>query len=257
MNIHPTAIIEKGAELDSSVTVGPYAIIGAHVRIGAGTTVGPHSVLEGHTTIGQRNRLFHHSSVGQVPPDLKYKGEPTQLVIGDDNTIREFTTLHIGTANGGGVTRIGNNNLFMSYTHVAHDCKVGNGCILANSATLAGHVELHDEVTMGGLSAIHQFTRIGRNAFIGGGAMVVMDVLPFCTVSGDRAELTGLNTVGLSRHGYTAEQLARLKESYRILFRSKLSLNEAVSQLKAEFGQFSEVQEMLTFLAGSTRGLTR
>ena len=257
MSIHPTAIIEKGAELDSTADIGPYAIIGPHVRIGPGTSVGSHAVIEGHTTIGARNKVFHHAAVGQVPPDLKYRGEPTQLVIGDENTIREFTTLHIGTEGGGGVTTIGSRNLFMSYSHVAHDCFIGSGCILANQATLAGHVHIADEVTVGGLAAIHQFTRIGRNAFIGGGSMVVMDVLSYCTVSGDRAELTGLNTVGLTRHGFTAEQIARIKEGYRILFRSKLSLNEAVSQLKAEMGQYTEIQEMLTFLAGSTRGLTR
>jgi UDP-N-acetylglucosamine acyltransferase len=239
------------------VEVGPYAIIGPRVRLGAGTVVGSHAVLEGDTVLGEKNHVFHHASVGAAPQDLKYAGEPTQLVIGDGNLIREFTTLHRGTAGGGGVTRIGNRNLFMAYSHVAHDCQVGSGCVLANSVALAGHVELQDHVILGGLSAVHQFTRIGAHAFIAGGTMVVLDVPPSCTAQGDRAELAGLNTLGLTRHGYTEEQVARIKDAYRILFRSKLGLAEAVRSLEAEHGGQPEIDALVAFLAGSRRGLTR
>ena len=255
--VHQTAVVHPEAQLHDTVDVGPYAVIGQHVKIGEGTRVGPHAVIEGRTTIGKRNRIFQLCSVGAVPQDLKYAGEDTQLVIGDDNTIREFATLHIGTAGGGGVTRVGNKNLFMAYSHVAHDCQVGNGCILSNSANIAGHVQMSDHVILGGLSAVHQFTRIGKHAFIAGGAMVAMDVPPYCTAQGDRAELAGLNTVGLSRHGFSEDQIARIKDAYRILFRSKLGLNEAISKLKAEHGGHVEIDDLLQFVAGSTRGITR
>jgi len=257
MSRHPTAIIHSEAQLHPTVEVGPYAVIGPKVKIGAGSRVGPHAVIEGDTTIGERNRIFQFASVGAVPQDLKYAGEETKLVIGDENTIREFATLHIGTAGGGGVTRVGNNNLFMAYSHVAHDCAVGNGCVLANSANLAGHVEVGDHVTMGGLSAVHQFTRIGKHAFIAGGSMVAMDVPPYCTAQGDRAELAGLNTVGLTRHGFTEEQIGRVKDAYRILFRSKLGLNEALAKLRAEHGGHPEIDHLLDFITRSTRGITR
>ncbi|MBM4779069.1 MAG: acyl-ACP--UDP-N-acetylglucosamine O-acyltransferase [Archangiaceae bacterium] len=257
MSVHATAIVHPDAKLHESVEVGPYAIIGPKVKIGAGTTVGSHAVIEGDTTIGERNRIFHHASVGAVPQDLKYAGEPTRLVIGDENMIREFTTLNIGTAGGGGLTKVGNKNLFMAYSHVAHDCTVANGCVLANSVALAGHVDVADFVILGGLSAVHQFTRIGKHAFIAGGSMVAMDVPPYCTAQGDRAELAGLNTVGLSRHGMTDEQIGRIKDAYRILFRSKLGLNEAMSRLKAEHGGHSEIEHLLEFIASSKRGITR
>jgi UDP-N-acetylglucosamine acyltransferase len=257
VSVHPTAIVHPEAKLHPSVEVGPYAVIGPRVKIGAGTVVGPHAVIENDTTIGEKNRIFSHAVVGALPQDLKYAGEQTRLVIGDENMIREFATLHIGTQGGGGVTRIGNKNLFMSYSHVAHDCVVGNGNVLANSVALAGHVEITDFVILGGLSAVHQFTRIGKHAFIAGGSMVAMDVPPYCTAQGDRAELAGLNTVGLSRHGYTDDQIGRIKDAYRILFRSKLGLNEAVSRLKAEHGGHTEIDHLLEFVASSKRGLTR
>jgi len=255
--VHATAIVHPEAQLDPTVEVGPYAVIGPKVRIGPGTRVGPHAVIEGDTTIGARNRVFQFASVGADPQDLKYAGEATKLVIGDDNLIREFTTLHIGTAGGGGTTRIGNKNLFMAYSHVAHDCQIGNGCVLANSAALAGHVEIGDHVIMGGLSAVHQFTRIGKHAFIAGGAMVGMDVPPYCTAQGDRAELVGLNTVGLARHGFSEDQIGRVKDAYKILFRSKMGLNEALSKLKAEHGGHSEIDHLIDFLNASKRGVTR
>ncbi|MBX5481802.1 MAG: acyl-ACP--UDP-N-acetylglucosamine O-acyltransferase [Myxococcaceae bacterium] len=255
--IHPTAVVHPEAKLHESVEVGPYAVIGPRVTIGAGTWIGPHAVIEGRTTLGERNKVFQFASVGAAPQDLKYAGEDTELRIGDGNMIREFATLHIGTAGGGGVTRIGNNNLFMAYSHVAHDCQVGNGCVLANSVALAGHVTVQDHVILGGLSAVHQFTRIGQHAFIAGGAMVAMDVPPFCTAQGDRAELVGLNTVGLTRHGFTEDQIRRIKDAYKILFRSKLGLNEAISKLRAQHGGHAEIDAMLDFIVKSERGITR
>jgi UDP-N-acetylglucosamine acyltransferase len=257
VSIHPTAIVAPGAVIDPSAEIGPYVIIGANVKIGAGTAVGPHTVIDGDTTIGARNRIFHHASVGAPPQDLKYAGEPTKLVIGDENQVREFTTLHLGTVQGGGVTSVGSKNLFMAYSHVAHDCHVGNGCVLANAATLAGHVEVGDHCTLGGLSAVHQFTRIGKHAFLAGGTMAVMDVPPYCIAQGDRAELAGPNTVGLKRHGFTDEQQGRIKDAYRLLFRSKMGLNEALSQLQAEMGHHPEIALLLEFITNSKRGITR
>lgn len=257
MSIHPTAVIAPGAQIDPAAEVGPYVVIGPKVKLGAGTIVGPHTVIDGNTTIGARNHIFHHASVGAPPQDLKYHGEDTQLLIGDENQIREFTTLHTGTVGGGGVTKVGNKNLFMAYTHVAHDCLIGNGNIFPNAATLAGHVEIGDFVHLGALAAVHQFTRIGDHAFIAGGAMVVMDVPPFCMAQGDRAELAGINQVGLKRHGYTDEQVGRVKDAYRILFRSKMGLNEALSQLREGMGQHPEIALLLEFITNSKRGITR
>jgi UDP-N-acetylglucosamine acyltransferase len=255
--VHPTAVVHSGARLHETVEVGPYAVIGEKVTIGAGTKVGPHAVIVGRTTIGERNRIFQFASVGAEPQDLKYAGEDTELIIGNENMVREFATLHIGTAGGGGVTRIGNRNLFMAYSHVAHDCVVGSGCILANCASLGGHVQVEDHVIFGGLSAVHQFTRLGRHAFVAGGAMVAMDVPPYCTAQGDRAELAGLNTVGLQRHGFSEEQIGRIKEAYKVLFRSKLGLAEAVARLKAELGGHPEIDHLIEFVNSSKRGLTR
>jgi UDP-N-acetylglucosamine acyltransferase len=256
--IHPTAIISPGAQLHPSVQVGPYAVIGPKVRIGEGSVVGPHAVIEGRTTLGAGNRVFQFASVGAAPQDLKYAGEDTELVLGDGNQVREFATLHLGTAGGGGATRIGHRNLFMANSHVAHDCVVGDGCILGNSAALAGHVEMGSHVIMSGLSAVHQFTRIGRHAFISGGSMVVMDVAPYCTVQGDRAELAGLNTVGLGRHGFSEGQISRIKDAYRLLFRSKLPLAEALERVRGELGAgHPEVDALVDFVASSKRGVTR
>ncbi|MBN1206312.1 MAG: acyl-ACP--UDP-N-acetylglucosamine O-acyltransferase [Myxococcaceae bacterium] len=255
--VHPTAVVHPGAQLHETVEVGPFAVIGPKVKIGAGTRVGPHAVIEGRTTLGERNRVFQFSSLGAAPQDLKYAGEDTELVIGDENQIREFTTLHIGTAGGGGATRVGHRNLFMANSHVAHDCVVGNGCILANSAALGGHVVVEDHVIFSGLTAVHQFTRVGKHAFVAGGTMVVMDVPPYCMAQGDRAELVGLNTVGLERHGFTEEQIGRIKEAYKVLFRSKLQIAEAVARLKAEMGGHAEIDHLLDFISQSKRGLTR
>ena len=257
MAIHPTAVVAPGAEVDGSAEVGPYAVIGPHVKLGAQVHVGPHAVVEGHTTVGPHTRIFQFASVGAPPQDLKYAGEPTKLEIGAHNQIREFATLHIGTAGGGGITRVGERNLFMAYSHVAHDCQVGSGCILANCATLAGHVTLEDFVTVGGLAAAHQFTRMGKHAFVSGGAMVTMDIPPYCTARGDRAKLTGLNTVGLARHGFAEELVKRIKGAYRTVFRSKLGLREALSRVRAQNEGSPEVEHFVRFIEGSERGVAR
>ncbi len=257
MLIHPTAIIDRHAELDTTVSVGPYAVIGPKVKIGPGTVIGPHAVIEGDTRIGAENRIFQFAALGAIPQDLKYAGEETKLVLGDRNQVREFATLHLGTAAGGGVTSVGNANLFMACSHVAHDCRVGDGVILANSAALAGHVQVADHAVLGGLSAVHQFTRIGIHAFISGGAMVTMDIPPYCTAQGDRAQLAGVNTIGLTRHGFSAEAVARVRAAYKILFRSRLGLREALAQVRAEFAGHGEIDALVDFIEGSARGIAR
>ena len=257
MAIHPTAIVDRHAELDSSVEVGPYAVIGPKVKIGARTRVGPHAVIEGDTTIGEENVIFQFASVGAIPQDLKYAGEPTRLVIGKANRIREFSTVHIGTAGGGGVTRIANGCLLMAQSHVAHDVQLGDGCIRANSVALAGHVVVEDHVIFGGLAAVHQFTRIGRLAFVSGGAMVTQDVPPYVTVQGDRAEVVGLNTVGLTRAHFDEHAQARVKGAYKIVYRSKMGLREAVAHVKAEYGGHPEIDHFVAFLDGTERGIAR
>ena len=257
MTIHATAVVDRHAELDSSVEVGPFAVIGPKVKIGPRTVVGAHAVIEGDTTLGEGNHVFQFAALGAIPQDLKYAGEPTRLVIGDHNQLREFCTVHVGTAQGGGMTQIHNRCLLMANSHVAHDVDLGDGCILANSAALAGHVKVEDRVIFGGLSAVHQFTRIGRLAFVSGGAMVTQDVPPYVTVQGDRAVEAGINTVGLTRAGFTAEALTRVKSAYKILYRSKLGLREAVAHVKAEHGGHPEIDHLVAFLDGSERGIAR
>jgi UDP-N-acetylglucosamine acyltransferase len=255
--IHPTAVIDKHAELDSTVEVGPYAVIGPKVKIGARTRVGPHAVIEGDTTIGEGNVVFQFAAVGAIPQDLKYAGEATRLVIGNSNQIREFATVHIGTAGGGGVTRVGNGCLLMANSHVAHDVQLGDGCILANSAALAGHVVVEDHVIFGGLAAVHQFTRIGRLAFVSGGAMVTQDVPPYVTVQGDRAEVVGINTVGLTRAHFDEHAQGRVKSAFKILYRSKLGFREAIAHVRAEHGGHAEIDHLVAFLENSERGVLR
>ncbi|MDF1565647.1 MAG: acyl-ACP--UDP-N-acetylglucosamine O-acyltransferase [Deltaproteobacteria bacterium] len=255
--VHPTAIVAGGATLGEGVSVGPYAIIGEHVVLGEGCEVGAHAVVDGHTTLGPGCKIFPHAAVGFVPQDLKYAGEPTRLEVGARNVIREFATLHIGTEGGGGVTRLGDGNLVMAYAHIAHDCILGDGNILANGATLAGHVTLEDHIILGGLSAVHQFVRVGKNAFVSGGSMVAMDVPPYCTVQGDRASLVGLNTVGLKRHGYSEASIKGIKAAYKELFRSGAGLREAIAQARAEFGDDPEVAHLIDFVEQSERGIAR
>jgi UDP-N-acetylglucosamine acyltransferase len=258
MAIHPTAIVARGAEIDPSCEIGPYAVIGPQVRLARGNVVGAHAVLDGDTTLGEGNRVFPHACLGQIPQDLKFHGEKTKLVVGSRNQFREFVTAHLGTEGGGGVTRIGNGCLFMANSHVAHDCVVGDGSILANSTALAGHVTLEDHVILGGLSGVHQFTRIGRFVFAAGGSLIVQDVAPYCMVQGDRAQLAGINTTGLARNGYTEDQLARVKDAYKIVFRQKLGLKEACTQLRAQYGGQMEIDHLVAFLeAVGERGLVR
>ncbi|HTP52622.1 MAG TPA: acyl-ACP--UDP-N-acetylglucosamine O-acyltransferase [Anaeromyxobacteraceae bacterium] len=257
MAIHPTAIVSAGAEIDPSCEIGPYAVIGPRVKMGPRNTVGAHAVLDGDTTLGAENRIFPHAAVGTEPQDLKYRGERTQLVMGDRNVVREFATVHTGTAQGGGVTRVGSGCLLMATSHVAHDVHLGDRCILANCAVLAGHVKTEEGAIFGGLSAVQQFTRVGRLAYVGGLSGVNMDVAPYLMVSGARGEVVGINVVGLQRAGYTEEQVGRIKEAYRIVFRAKLPLAEAVAQLKAEMGQHAEVAHFVRFLESAERGLLR
>jgi UDP-N-acetylglucosamine acyltransferase len=257
MAIHPAALVDRHAEIDSTVEIGPFAVIGPKVKIGRGTRIGAHSVVEGDTTIGRDNHIFQFAALGAIPQDLKYAGEPTRLEIGDHNQIREFATVHLGTAGGGGVTRVGNHCLLMANSHIAHDVKLGDGCILANSSALAGHCAVEDRVIFGGLSAVHQFTRIGRLAFVSGGAMVTQDVPPYVTVQGDRAEVVGINTVGLTRAHFKDEQQARVKSAFKILYRSKLGFREAIAHVRAEHGGHEEIDHLVAFLENSERGIAR
>jgi UDP-N-acetylglucosamine acyltransferase len=257
MATHPSAIVEAGAQVDPSCEIGPFAWIGPQVRLGPGCVVAPHGIVTGRTTMGARNRVFSHAVVGGIPQDLKYRGEPTETVIGDDNTFREFVTINAGTAQDKAVTRIGSGCLFMANSHVGHDCVIGDGAIIANSVALAGHVILDDHVHFGGLSAAHQFSRIGRLAFIGGMTGVVMDVAPYCMVNGARGELTGLNTIGLQRSGMTEAQVDRVKQAFKLYFRSGLQAAEALAQLKGELGEHPEVACLVTFIEGTRRGITR
>ncbi len=255
--VDPRAVVSEKALLDSGVQVGPFAVIGPGVRIGSGTTIGPHAVVEGRTTIGSDNRIFQFASVGAVPQDLKYAGEDSELIIGDRNQIRECATIHRGTEGGGMVTRIGNGGLFMAYSHVAHDCIIGNGVIMGNASTLAGHVTIEDNAILSGLTGVHQFCRIGQLAYIGAASLVVKDVPPFTTVQGDRARLVGLNLEGLKRKKLSSEQIGNLKKAYRILFRSGLVLREAAGRIKEEIPADGNVDLLLEFVLSSERGVTR
>ena len=259
--IHPTAVIEAGAQLDSSVEVGAYSVIGPNVRIGAGTKIGPHVVIEGHTTIGRDNQIFQFGSLGAAPQDKKYAGEPTELVIGDRNTIREFCTFNLGVPGAGGITRVGHDNWIMAYTHVAHDCLVGNHTTLANNTTLAGHVELGDWVTVGGLVGIHQFVKVGAHAMVGFATAVSQDVPPFMLVDGNPMAVRGFNVVGLRRRGFSAARLAAVKQMHRFIYRQGRTLDDAraaVDALATELPEAAaDVAMMSAFLAGSTRGIAR
>ncbi|MGN6183710.1 MAG: acyl-ACP--UDP-N-acetylglucosamine O-acyltransferase [Thermoanaerobaculia bacterium] len=256
--IAETAIVSADALLADDVVVGPYAVIGPHVTIGAGSVIGPHMRIEGPTTIGERNRFIGQSSIGTDPQDLKFKGEPTQLRIGNDNTFREFVTINRGTVGGGGITTIGNNNFFMAYAHVAHDCHVGSSTIFANNATLAGHVEVGDFSNVGAFSAVHQFCRVGNHAFIGGGSICTQDVLPFVKTVGNRpAKSYGINTIGLQRKGFPKETIEALQRAYRILTRSKMLLADALMKIDEELGEVAEVKYFVEFVKGSQRGVIR
>ncbi len=255
--IDSRAIVAPGAKLAPDVVVGPFTIIGPDVEIGAGSWVGPHAVVTGHTRIGKANKIFQFASIGEAPQDKKYAGEPTRLEIGDQNVFREFTTMNRGTAQGGGVTRIGNDNLFMAYTHVAHDCVVGSHCVLANEATLGGHVHLGDWVIMGGGAAIHQFTKIGAHAFLANNTAVTRDVPPYVMAIGQPSVPHSINAEGLKRRGFTPEQIRNIKNAYRILYRSDLLLADAVRQLRERVASQPELQIFVDFIGESERSLIR
>jgi UDP-N-acetylglucosamine acyltransferase len=258
-DIHQTAIISSEASIADDATIGPYCVIGAGVTIGSGTVLGPHVRVDGPTTIGERNQFVGMSSIGTPPQDLKFGGERTELVIGNDNTFREFITISRGTVGGGGITTIGSNNFLMAYAHVAHDCHVGSNIIFANNATLAGHVEVGDHSTVGAFSAVHQFCRVGDYAFIGGATIATQNVLPFAKTVGSRpAKTYGINNIGLQRKGFEKETIEALQKAYRILIRSHLRLEVALERLDAELSLYPEVRYLAEFVRGSKqRGFVR
>jgi len=255
--IDARAIVSPDAQLAPDATVGPFSVIGPQVRIGARTVIGPHAVINGPTTIGADNRIFQFASIGDAPQDKKYRGEPTQLVIGDRNVFRESCTINRGTTHDKGVTHIGDDNLFMAYSHVAHDCVIGNNTVFANSVALGGHVEVGDWVILGGLTAVHQFTKIGAHAFLGGGAILSRDVPPYLMVAGNPAVPHGVNAEGLRRRGFSDEQVRHIREAYRVLYRSDLKLAEALTQLAPLAEQHPEIRTFVEFIHGSTRSLVR
>jgi len=257
VSIHPSAVVSTKAELGEGVSVGPFCVVDEHVCVGDGTQLISHVVLSGHTTLGKNNRIFPFASLGHEPQDLKYHGEPSEVVIGDGNTIRENVTINPGTEGGGMLTRMGNNNLLMAYSHVAHDCLLGNDIVMANCATLAGHVSVDDGAIIGGMSAIHQFLRIGRYAMIGGMSGIVKDVPPFClTAGGYRPGLAGLNLVGLKRQGLDLERIRMLKEVYRILLQSNDSLDQRLAEAKVLAEGDALAEHLVDFVSTSKKGLT-
>ena len=260
-NIHPTALVAAGASLDPTVTVGPYTVIGPHVAIGPGTTVGAHCVIEGRTTIGEDNRIFQFASLGAAPQDKKYAGEPTRLVIGNRNTIREFCTFNLGTAQDKGVTTIGDDNWIMAYVHIAHDCLVGNQTILANNATLAGHVHVADQAIIGGLTGIHQFVKVGAHVMAGFASHISQDVPPFMMVDGNPLAVRGLNLEGLRRRGFSPARVAGIKQMHRLLYRQGLTLEtarKAMGELPSSHPDAADdIALVLAFIDGSTRGIAR
>lgn len=261
VSIHPTAIIEPGAELGERVTVGPYTVVRAHVRVGDGTQIGPHCVIEGRTTIGRDNLILQFCSLGAIPQDKKYAGEPTELHIGDRNTIREFCTFNLGTAQDVGVTRLGDDNWMMAYVHLAHDCQVGDKTIFANNAQIAGHVHVGDWVILGAYTAVHQFVKIGAHAMTGMGTILLQDVPPFVTASGNPASARGFNLEGLKRRGFSGERLAAVKQMHRVLYRQGHTLEGAGSAIAALSATLPEAADdiglMTRFIADASRGIVR
>ncbi len=259
--IHPTALVDPSAELADSVSVGPYTIIGPHVKVGAHTTIGAHCVIEGRTTIGAHNRIFQFNSIGAVPQDKKYAGEPTELRIGDHNTIREFCTFNLGVPGAGGLTTVGDHNWIMAYTHIAHDCHVANHTTLANNTTLAGHVHLADWVTVGGLTGIHQFVSVGAHAMVGFASAVSQDVPPYMLVDGNPLAVRGINAVGLKRRDFSPVRISAVKQMHKLLYRQGLTLEvarERIAAIAAEAPEAAgDVDLMSQFLASSTRGIAR
>jgi UDP-N-acetylglucosamine acyltransferase len=257
--IHPTAIVDLKADIDSSVQIGPYAVVGPDVRIGAGTKIGPHTTIEGKTTIGTNNHIFQFASIGAAPQDKKYNNEPTELIIGNSNTIREFVTINRGTAQDQGVTRVGDDNWIMAYVHVAHDCIVANQCIFANSTNLAGHVQIGDWAILGGYTGIHQFCKVGAHAMSGVGSVVLHDIPPFVMVSGNTAQAHGINTEGLKRRGFSADDIAQIRLAYKTLYKNGLTLVEAKIALReqAKTSGSASIALLSRFLESVTRGIVR
>ena len=261
--IHPTAVIEAGAELDPSVTVGPYTVIGPHVKVGAGTTIGAHCVIEGHTTIGRENRIFQFNSLGAIPQDKKYAGEPCELVIGDRNTIREFCTFNIGSPGDNGVTRVGHDNWIMAYVHLAHDCEVGSNTIFANNSQLAGHVVVGDWVILGGFTVVHQFVRLGAHSMTAMCSLLFADLPPFVMCQGQPAAARSMNFEGLRRRGFSPERIAGVKAMHKALYREDLTLERAQAQIAALPATHAEtapdVEMMVEFLRHTSpqRGIVR
>jgi UDP-N-acetylglucosamine acyltransferase len=255
--LHPTALVAAGARLDADVEIGAYSIVGPEVVIGAGTIVGPHVVLTGRTTLGARNRIFQFASIGEVPQDRKYGGEPTTTTIGDDNTFREFVSIHAGTAQDRGDTAIGNGNLFLAYTHVAHDCAIGNLTTFSNNAQIAGHVTIGDWVVLGAYAGVHQFCRVGAHAMLAAGSIVLQDVPPFVTVAGYPAKPAGTNNEGLRRRGFSAAEILAVRRAYKTVYREGLSLEDARAALAVAAVTTPALAPLVAFLAESGRGLAR
>jgi UDP-N-acetylglucosamine acyltransferase len=254
--IHPTAIVDPRAELGRDVEIAAYAIVRAGVVLGDRTCVGEHAIVEGPSELGPDNVIHPHAVVGGAPQDLKYRGEPTRLVMGDNNIIREFATLNRGTEQGGGITRVGSRNMFMAYSHVAHDCHVGSNVVMANGATLAGHIEVGDFVIVGGLAAIHQFSRVGESAMLAGGAMVAKDVPPFAIVHGNRARLIGANSIGLKRRGFPPEEIEAVTRTIRSLIHSKTTFEKTLEEIESAHGGSEKVRQMLAFMRSeNSRGV--
>ncbi len=257
-SVHPSAVVHKNAQLGDHVEVGPGAVVGPDVMVDDGSTIGAHAIIDGHTTIGKKCRIFPHAVLGTAPQDLKYANEPTRLVLGDRNIVREFVTIHRGTPQGRGVTTIGSDVFLMAYCHVAHDNILSDHVIVANNSQLAGHVHLGDYAIVGGVSAIHQFVRVGPHAFVGGGSVVVMDVPPFCNATGNRARLHGINTTGLVRRGYDKVQLRAIRRAYRLAFHSNLLVQEAIERIEEQLlDKCSDLKIFTDFLRTSQRGVTR
>jgi UDP-N-acetylglucosamine acyltransferase len=255
--IHPTALVDAGAKLADDVDVGPYSIIGGDVSVGAGTRIGPHVVITGRTTLGARNRVFQFASIGDIPQDRKYGGEATTTTLGDDNVVREFVTIHAGTAQDRGATTIGNGNWFLAYTHVAHDCVVGDSTTFSNNAQIAGHVTIGDWVVLGAYAGVHQFCRIGAHAMLAAGAIVLQDVPPYVTAAGYPAKPAGTNSEGLRRRGFTADDIATIKRAYKTLYRNGLSLEAARDALELASRDAPLLAPLVEFISGSARGIVR
>jgi UDP-N-acetylglucosamine acyltransferase len=254
--IHPTAIVERGAELGPGVVVGPFAFVGPRVVLGEGTRVGLHAILEGRTVIGPRCQIHHGAAIGNIPQDLKFRGAPTEVVIGHDTTVREYATVHAATGEGE-ATVVGDHVLLMAYTHIAHNCRIGNHVILANAVNLAGHVRIDDYAIVGGITPVHQFVAIGCHAFIGGGSRVPQDIPPFVKAAGNPLRACGLNAIGMDRRGISPEVRLELKRAYRILYRSQLNVAQALDRIAGELKLYPEVHEFVEFVRSSERGIVR